>query len=709
MARKILLADDSVTAQNMGRRILTDAGYDVVTVNNGSAALKKIAEIKPEIVVLDVYMPGYSGLEVCQRIKAAPETAGLPILLTVGKLEPFKAEEAKKVFADAFIVKPFEATELLAILSKLEDKIVPTPAARGTKAAPATTAKAAPAKSPSAAKPEVSAEAEANWKGRLRIAEPEQPKIEPVEQPAPAAFHDIRHEVVTASPSLPESIARNLPGNVTSEELAAITAAVAAFTNRTEQDFESVTLTVAEPEEPAASTSESVEAKARRQWEEAVRAHEAAFAELDAAPSQPVPVQEFAVEEPAVQEVAEPEATREEESTPEISSVEEVSSLEEPAAATEIAEPAFEDEIPQVEESVELMAIEQEVSSAVEGESGGLTEFEVNAALASLAPLDAAEDIMSQLQAAELAHDHRADHFIDAPPASWSEENASLGTAKWIAQEVNREQSEAALILEAEMQKVYSALGRDPVSIAEGLQSWQQDFPTVEGSDSPAPVEAIAPEVAAMTASIDASISAEEAASEGSYQSYDVVAQESVAEATLADAVSAPAPESVVEEPEAAVAEIPEAQAATEAVSQETVAVTHQESFAAAAAASASAGPAFADAPASAPAFEPRTNQGGNEQDAELAAAWARWRQIRESVASPQFVSQVADVATAEIEEAQRQQQETAAGSANGSAPAAAAPPSSDAIASIVDSVLAQLKPKLVEEIAKQLNERGKH
>ena len=90
MARKILLADDSVTAQNMGRKILTDAGYDVITVNNGSAALKRIAEAKPDLIVLDVYMPGYSGLEVCQRLKDSPETAHIPVLLTVGKLEPFK-------------------------------------------------------------------------------------------------------------------------------------------------------------------------------------------------------------------------------------------------------------------------------------------------------------------------------------------------------------------------------------------------------------------------------------------------------------------------------------------------------------------------------------------------------------------------------------------------------------------------------------------
>ena len=125
MARKILLADDSVTAQNMGRKILADAGYEVITVNNGSAALKKIGEQKPDLIVLDVYMPGYSGLEVCQRLKEVGDTSRIPVLLTVGKLEPFKPEEAKRVRADGYIVKPFEASELLSALSKLEDKIVP--------------------------------------------------------------------------------------------------------------------------------------------------------------------------------------------------------------------------------------------------------------------------------------------------------------------------------------------------------------------------------------------------------------------------------------------------------------------------------------------------------------------------------------------------------------------------------------------------------
>jgi CheY-like chemotaxis protein len=109
----------------MGRKILADAGYEVIAVNNGSAALKKIAELKPDLVILDVYMPGYSGLEVCQRLKESPETARIPVLLCVGKLEPFKPEEAQRVRAEGYIVKPFEASELLSALSKLEDKVVP--------------------------------------------------------------------------------------------------------------------------------------------------------------------------------------------------------------------------------------------------------------------------------------------------------------------------------------------------------------------------------------------------------------------------------------------------------------------------------------------------------------------------------------------------------------------------------------------------------
>jgi len=120
---RILFADDSMTAQNMGKKILSEAGYEVVAVSNGAAAVKKIAEQKPDIIILDVYMPGYSGLEVCEKVRASLDTLKIPVLLTVGKMEPYKPEDANRVKADGVIIKPFEASDLLAIVKKFEERI----------------------------------------------------------------------------------------------------------------------------------------------------------------------------------------------------------------------------------------------------------------------------------------------------------------------------------------------------------------------------------------------------------------------------------------------------------------------------------------------------------------------------------------------------------------------------------------------------------
>ncbi len=123
MPLKVLLADDSMTAQNMGRKILSDAGYQVIAVSNGAQAMKKLASEKPDLVVLDVYMPGYTGLEVCERIKSTPESANTPVILCVAKMEPFRPEEGRRVKADAVIIKPFEATDLVARMQEMEEKL----------------------------------------------------------------------------------------------------------------------------------------------------------------------------------------------------------------------------------------------------------------------------------------------------------------------------------------------------------------------------------------------------------------------------------------------------------------------------------------------------------------------------------------------------------------------------------------------------------
>ena len=236
LARKILLADDSVTAQNMGRKILTDAGYDVITVNNGSAALKRVSEQKPDLIVLDVYMPGYSGLEVCARLKDAPETMRIPILLTVGKLEPFKPEEARRVNADAFIVKPFEASELLSALTRLEDRMVPQ--AEGARFSTSVSG-IERFGSESNWRQEREAEPDSGWKNRLRFPskkkkeEPE-PEVD-AEDLVTTPFRDFRRgpakppPASAASPPVKQEpgLVPDIPRDITPEELDALSALAA--------------------------------------------------------------------------------------------------------------------------------------------------------------------------------------------------------------------------------------------------------------------------------------------------------------------------------------------------------------------------------------------------------------------------------------------------------------------------------------------------
>lgn len=130
MSLKILLADDSMTAQKLGQKILTDAGHEVIAVSNGAAAVKRIAEHKPDLLLLDVFMPGYSGPEVCAKVRAGTEGANTPVLLTVGQMEHFDPADAEKVKADGVIVKPFVAKDLEDLVRKIEEKLRAAPAAQ---------------------------------------------------------------------------------------------------------------------------------------------------------------------------------------------------------------------------------------------------------------------------------------------------------------------------------------------------------------------------------------------------------------------------------------------------------------------------------------------------------------------------------------------------------------------------------------------------
>lgn len=130
---RVLLVDDSPHAQRMGERILADEGYEVVTVSNADAAMIRLADADPDVVVADTVMPGRTGFDICHYLKMNPRHKHVRVILTAGVLESLDEEEARRVDADGTLKKPFEATALLGAVRPLAEAAVaerPAPAER---------------------------------------------------------------------------------------------------------------------------------------------------------------------------------------------------------------------------------------------------------------------------------------------------------------------------------------------------------------------------------------------------------------------------------------------------------------------------------------------------------------------------------------------------------------------------------------------------
>lgn len=117
MTRTILLADDSVTIQKVVELTFMDEDFRVVPVGNGTEAIERLGELRPDFVIADVHMPGADGYEVSQQTRETlPAT---PVLLLVGTFESFDAERAARVGASGHLKKPFDSQELLRRVKEL--------------------------------------------------------------------------------------------------------------------------------------------------------------------------------------------------------------------------------------------------------------------------------------------------------------------------------------------------------------------------------------------------------------------------------------------------------------------------------------------------------------------------------------------------------------------------------------------------------------
>ena len=115
-----MVVDDDRVIQQLLEVNLELEGYEVVaTASDGREALDKIAELKPDLVILDIMMPKMDGLEVCRHLKADPSLAKIPVVLLSARAQDLDVREGLDIGADAYLTKPFDPVELLEVVGRL--------------------------------------------------------------------------------------------------------------------------------------------------------------------------------------------------------------------------------------------------------------------------------------------------------------------------------------------------------------------------------------------------------------------------------------------------------------------------------------------------------------------------------------------------------------------------------------------------------------
>lgn len=109
----VLVVDDDPVIQRLLRVNFEMEGYQVVVAGDGLGGLERARELRPDVVVLDVMMPGMDGLQVATALKADPGTASIPVLLLSAKAQEADVRAGRATGAEAYVTKPFDPLQLL--------------------------------------------------------------------------------------------------------------------------------------------------------------------------------------------------------------------------------------------------------------------------------------------------------------------------------------------------------------------------------------------------------------------------------------------------------------------------------------------------------------------------------------------------------------------------------------------------------------------
>ncbi|OGO17592.1 MAG: hypothetical protein A2Z15_08485 [Chloroflexi bacterium RBG_16_50_11] len=122
MPKKILIVEDDPSFSRAINYIVQKEGYDVITASNGMTGLRMAKEEKPDLLILDVMLPGLDGFEICNRLRQDPQTAKLPIIMLSAKGQEADKATGLKVGANEYLTKPIDRTLLLEKITSLLGK-----------------------------------------------------------------------------------------------------------------------------------------------------------------------------------------------------------------------------------------------------------------------------------------------------------------------------------------------------------------------------------------------------------------------------------------------------------------------------------------------------------------------------------------------------------------------------------------------------------
>ena len=119
MAHKVLIADDEPNIVISLEFLMKREGFEVAVANDGETALRKFAEMRPDVVLLDVMMPKKSGFEVCQAIRANPEWRATKVIMLTAKGRETEMAKGMALGADGYMTKPFSTKDLVTRVKQM--------------------------------------------------------------------------------------------------------------------------------------------------------------------------------------------------------------------------------------------------------------------------------------------------------------------------------------------------------------------------------------------------------------------------------------------------------------------------------------------------------------------------------------------------------------------------------------------------------------